>query len=68
MSKALNIALRRSGVLSHIEKSSGAVQPPLLGVSCIKALSSNVLTPRENGLPYFFPMEHHKTNNGKYIF
>lgn len=65
--KGIKIRTQTSGVVSQYWKEIGAVPTSVAWAELYQALSSNVVDAAENAYPYFIPMEHHKTNNGKYI-
>lgn len=65
--KGLKIRTQTSGVVSQYWKDIGAVPTSVAWAELYQALSSNVVDGAENAYPYFIPMEHHKTSNGKYI-
>ncbi|MGO2355496.1 MAG: TRAP transporter substrate-binding protein [Marinomonas foliarum] len=65
--KGMKIRTQTSGVVSQYWKEIGAVPTSVAWAELYQALSSNVVDAAENAYPYFIPMEHHKTSNGKYI-
>jgi TRAP-type C4-dicarboxylate transport system substrate-binding protein len=65
--KGLRIRTQTSGVVSRYWQEIGAVPTSVAWGELYQALSSNVVDGAENAYPYFVPMEHHKTDNGKYI-
>lgn len=65
--KGLKIRTQTSGVVSDYWLSIGAIPTSVAWAELYQALSSNVVDGAENAYPYLVPMEHHKTNNGKYI-
>lgn len=65
--KGLKIRTQTSGVISDYWLSVGAIPTSVAWAELYQALSSNVVDGAENAYPYLVPMEHHKTNNGKYI-
>lgn len=65
--KGLKIRTQTSGVVSQYWKDIGAVPTSVAWAELYQALSSNVVDGAENAYPYFIPMEHHKTSNGKFI-
>ena len=65
--KGLKIRTQTSGVVSDYWLSVGAIPTSVAWAELYQALSSNVVDGAENAYPYLVPMEHHKTNNGKYI-
>ncbi|NLQ17702.1 TRAP transporter substrate-binding protein [Marinomonas sp. M1K-6] len=65
--KGMTIRTQTSGVVSQYWKEIGAVPTSVAWAELYQALSSNVVDAAENAYPYFIPMEHHKTSNGKYI-
>lgn len=65
--KGMKIRTQTSGVVSQYWKEIGAVPTSVAWAELYQALSSNVVDAAENAYPYFVPMEHHKTANGKYI-
>ncbi len=65
--KGMKIRTQTSGVVSQYWKDIGAIPTSVAWAELYQALSSNVVDGAENAYPYFIPMEHHKTNNGKYI-
>ncbi|MFZ7198745.1 TRAP transporter substrate-binding protein [Avibacterium avium] len=65
--KGLKIRTQTSGVVSNYWLNTGAIPTSVAWAELYQALSSNVVDGAENAYPYLVPMEHHKTNNGKYI-
>lgn len=65
--KGMKIRTQTSGVVSQYWQEIGAVPTSVAWAELYQALSSNVVDAAENAYPYFIPMEHHKTSNGKYI-
>lgn len=65
--KGLKIRTQTSGVVSQYWKDIGAIPTSVAWAELYQALSSNVVDGAENAYPYFIPMEHHKTSNGKYV-
>lgn len=65
--KGLKIRTQTSGVVSDYWLGIGAIPTSVAWAELYQALSSNVVDGAENAYPYLVPMEHHKTNNGKYI-
>lgn len=65
--KGLKIRTQTSGVVSRYWQEIGAIPTSVAWGELYQALSSNVVDGAENAYPYFVPMEHHKTANGKYI-
>lgn len=65
--KGLRIRTQTSGVVSQFWKNVGAIPTSVAWAELYQALASNVVDGAENAYPYLVPMEHHKTQNGKYI-
>ncbi|BFM50682.1 TRAP transporter substrate-binding protein [Marinomonas sp. THO17] len=65
--EGLKIRTQTSGVVSQYWQDIGAVPTSVAWAELYQALSSNVVDAAENAYPYFIPMEHHKTDNGKFI-
>lgn len=63
----MRIRTQTSGVVSSYWQEIGAVPTSVAWAELYQALSSNVVDGSENAYPYLVPMEHHKTNNGKFI-
>ncbi|HEY5715085.1 MAG TPA: TRAP transporter substrate-binding protein [Psychromonas sp.] len=65
--KRLKIRTQTSGVVSKYWQDLGVIPTSVAWGELYQALSSNVVDGAENAYPYFVPMEHHKTDNGKYV-
>lgn len=65
--QGLKIRTQTSGVVSKYWQELGAIPTSVAWGELYQALSSDVVDGAENAYPYFVPMEHHKTANGKYI-
>nr|WP_086939523.1 TRAP transporter substrate-binding protein [Thaumasiovibrio occultus] len=65
--EGMRIRTQTSGVVSKYWQEIGAVPTSVAWAELYQALSSNVVDGSENAYPYLVPMEHHKTDNGKFI-
>ncbi len=65
--QGLKIRTQTSGVVSKYWQDLGVIPTSVAWGELYQALSSNVVDGAENAYPYFVPMEHHRTNNGKYV-
>lgn len=65
--QGLKIRTQTSGVVSKYWQDLGVIPTSVAWGELYQALSSNVVDGAENAYPYFVPMEHYKTNNGKYV-
>ncbi|MDH3001152.1 C4-dicarboxylate ABC transporter substrate-binding protein [Chelonobacter oris] len=65
--KGLKIRTQTAGVVSDFWTAIGAIPTSVAWAELYQALASNVVDGSENAYPYLVPMEHHKTDNGKYI-
>ena len=63
----VKIRTQTSGVVSDYWKSIGSIPTSVAWGELYQALQQGSVDAAENAYPYFIPMDHHKTSNGKYI-
>ena len=56
-----------SGTVADYWTKVGAIPTSVAWAELYQALQQGVVDSAENAYPYFIPMDHHKTENGKYI-
>ena len=56
-----------SGTVADYWSKVGAIPTSVAWAELYQALQQGVVDSAENAYPYFIPMDHHKTDNGKYI-
>lgn len=65
--KGIKIRTQTSGAIGKYWSSLGAIPTNVAWGELYQALQQGTVDASENAYPYFIPMDHHKTNNGKYI-
>lgn len=65
--KGLKIRTQTSGAVSEYWTSLGAIPTAVAWGELYQGLQQGLVDAAENAYPYLVPMEHHKTDNGKYL-
>lgn len=65
--KGLKYRTQTSGTVADYWTQVGAIPTSAAWAELYQALQQGVVDSAENAYPYFIPMDHHKTDNGKYI-
>lgn len=65
--KGLKIRTQTSGAVGKYWSSIGSIPTNVAWGELYQGLQQGTVDSAENAYPYFIPMDHHKTSNGKYI-
>ena len=65
--EGLKIRTQTSGAVSEFWTATGAIPTSVAWGELYQALQQGTVDAAENAYPYLVPMDHHKTENGKYL-